>query len=159
MSFEMNADVFDSLQSASFNVAYFDDDNEIFVYLGEDDYVNVSADGKVRSNFNGKWTTLKGVPLPVEIIDSTDEYEILGSIPCSNIADTLVRNALNLKNGDKITPVYEANSFYSDKVAKFSAYTFIYKSEMKIEDKPLDDGNYVQNISFKDIQPDASTVK
>lgn len=87
MSFEMNADVFNSLQSVSLTVACYDDDEEI--------------------------------------IDSTDEYEILGSIPCSNVADTLVRNALNLKNGDK----------------------------------PLDDGNYVQNISFKDIQPDASTVK
>lgn len=57
MSFEMNADVFDSLQSASLTAACYDDDEEIFIYLGEDDYVDVSADGKVRSNFNGKWPT------------------------------------------------------------------------------------------------------
>lgn len=130
------------IQSYSFNIAKYDEQNNEVLYYGDDSIVRELSNNQVTTEFNGEWLSIGGQPLALEIISSTDSMvkyrspvyingqekylilrqnknssttSIVGVSSAENNAYAGVadRSGITLKDGDKITPIYRYSSLGS----------------------------------------------
>ena len=72
----------------------------------------------------------------------------------SHEADTVNRITRNVEPGAKIRPIYYTNGMDEDSYTIEYGEAFRYKGNTKLEDRFLDDGDYVEFITFKDTRGD-----
>lgn len=88
----------------------------------------------------------------------TEEMSIAGVVdmyPNSDVeADTVNRITRNVEPGAKIRPIYYTNGMDEDSYTIEYGKAFRYKGNTKLEDRFLDDGDYVEFITFKDTRGD-----
>lgn len=173
----------DMVQDIGLDIFRMDEDNEKAIYYGEDSQLNLDDEGKLETTFNGKWIMFGGQPLSVEKIDESnntityrapvsyndvDSYltilydmekndmSILGVIKMNEEteADTMNRNTKNVESGAKIRPIYYTNDYNSDGFETEYGKKFSYTSKTRAEYKSLDDGDYIEFVTFKDSRGD-----
>ena len=169
------------LQSTRMGVARCDAETGDIEYYGEDVFAFINEDGTVGTNFTGSWLHFGGNPLPLEVMSvtgenamfstkiiyngfdaklitgynaETDEVSILGVRLADDASGILDRALLPMRNGDLIIIEYESGNLDSNIISQ-NEKLFIYREGItKLEEKPLEDGNYLQYIIFEDLRCD-----
>lgn len=149
------------------------------IYLGCDDEVYYDFDhGVITDNFDGTWISLPDMqPLPIEVVDQTDDYSIY---TCSILlngeytnlriqydwnaakwnvlgawdgidSDTgmAARDIIQLKNGDIIQPVYTYASDYDYEF--YEGDEFVVNGELILSYQELPMGDYTYSMTLYDI--------
>ncbi len=135
-------EVMSLVQGYTLDLAAYDETSGKIVYYGQDKMVSYGEDGALSTDFGGKWLSLGGQPLPLDVIGETSGVvryrvparingkskhlivaydkntaspQILGVCDTSNyrVADTGARGTSELKLGDKIMIAYKTNTLSS----------------------------------------------
>ncbi len=169
------------LQDVRFGIAKYDEESGDIVYYGEDVFSFLDEDRSVRTDFKGKWISLGGKPLPLEVISKTgeqamyltpvnyngwdgwlitgydaenDEVSILGVRIDLDVAGGADRALIPLKMGDIIMIKYEAGNLYSN-IQTEETESVIYRPGLvKLEEQVLEDGTYYEYLLFEDLRSD-----
>ena len=166
-----------SISEAAFTLSVLDNKGRL-VSLGSDDKLTAEWDkGIFRDNFDCTWPALNGHFIPMEINEEQPDYilyhsyillngqkcylrtsfnkekKIFEIIGAHRLMDDnqMDRNVLQLKKGDKITPL-----FLTDKGKKVNGDSFILDQEPILQDEPLPDGTYALAFQFTAPHNDAA---
>lgn len=180
-SMPVDAEASALIQDLSLNIAKYDEKEDRVTYYGEDQFVTIDENGKLYTDFEGKWISLNGHILTVEKIDSTastiryrspvsvngeDSYlilaydfdtektSILGIRSMEENGEVLERTVNNLKVGDKLQPIYESNILDSGVDDKLYGKPFTYWSNSRVEDQTLKNGTYLVSVTIVDTRGD-----
>lgn len=168
----------DSVDYVTFDLVYLLDDGSD-IYLGYDDNIDADWDkGIFKDNFNGTWFTMDGEYMNVYLLEqeegyniysspiklngretnlrfkydfNTQEYSILGTHDGTDNYGMSSRRSSKLKNGDKITFMFEVYDAESDENQNVEMGTITYTSSSQIIDDALVDGTYFYYFTFYDI--------
>ena len=181
---ELGKETASFIQDTTVCIGRLNKEQNSITYFGEDAFAYITEEGKLCTDFEGKWMSLDGHLLSLEVIDSTDsiiryrsavhydghdaylllgydldkdEMKILGvqilddgfekSEECS---DTIGRNIEPIKVGKKIQPLYNSKEKESGVIEQEKGKTFQYRSNSKLEDRTLEDGDYIQYVRVRD---------
>ena len=180
MAMSLSDEEMNLTQAVRFGLAWYDPETYDIIYYGEDGYAFYDPDGKINTNFNGRWVYFDGHPLPLEVVSETgdnitfrtpveyngldawlmigydaesDEYSVLGVREELNEAGTLDRSLLTLKDGAYITIKYEAGNLLSN-ASETVTEDIKFNSNTSFEDRELDNGSYLEYIIVEDIRAD-----
>ncbi len=158
---------------------FLEDTDGTSIYLGCDDEVYYDWDnGVITDNFDGTWVSLPdGQPLPIEIVDQTEDYSIYTcsillngeytnlrieydwNESCWNIlgawdgidADTGMasRDIIQIEDGDIIQPVYYYIDYYTSDYFAGDKYTVNGAIDLTYQMLPASD--YTYSITLYDI--------
>lgn len=179
----LEEDTADLIQDISLCIARYDEENNRLLYYGQDDFIELSGDGRLRTDFNAEWVSVEGEPFLLEIIYATDKViryrspimwngeeaylilsydyvtddtSIVGVQKMSQLkeADLLVRKTENLKPGDKIKPLYKVYYLDTDTYETEEGEEVTYQSGSIFKEETLADGKYKEFIRVKDPRGD-----
>ena len=172
------------LQDMTFCLCQLDTENGMITYLGEDRLVFLNEQGILNTNFSGKWLSIDGQPLAVEVIDTTKEriryrapvlyngtdsylvigyeyesgeFSVLGVYDMTSYkegGDTLMRNTQNVEPGDAIQVIYETSQSTGSTNEKIYGKKFIYRVSSKVGEQILPDGGYLAMVALSDSRGD-----
>ena len=171
-------DKFNLVQKASLLLIQYDEETDSMIYYGEDDFTHY-GDGKLTTDFDGKWPAINDTALSLEVISSNDafiryespillnnqektlvlaydrttEETYITGIREAAAPDILSRQVTILENGNTITPLYETTSGLWADESIITGNTITYNpEETTVEEKPLNDGVYIQGILLQDFR-------
>ena len=101
-SVEIDENVRGGIQRYSFEVASYDEKNDMVLYYGEDEYAAPDGNGGIYSDFDGKWICMDGVPLATEIVSSSDSMIEYRSKIKHNDENAYLLFSLNKDTGEYI---------------------------------------------------------
>lgn len=184
--FNLTEEEMDLLSTIHCHLIFMDPEDDAEITLGND--MDIIADwetGLFKDNFRGTWPMLDGHPIYIEITAETDdyflysvpiklngkecnlqvvfdryneEYSIIGARKELNDMGMGDKNLIKLKQGDRITPILFASSYYGndeDYVGEDSE-TFTIGSNPQIANESLADGTY--GYLFEFITPDGGSA-
>ena len=169
--------------SVQANVYMLSWDQEELIELGVSAYIDTDwTNGIFMDNFDGCWFSLPdGQMLAVYIVDECDGYDIYTSpielngeetnlrITHDYVNDTVTidgiwdgidengmaaRNVYEIKEGDRITPMYYVMEVESDDDGYFYGNEYVFDGEPEIYFGQLDDGEYFYGFTIDDIYGD-----
>lgn len=172
----------DYTSDAYLQLAAKNPDNDVITYYGQDRYVGGTEEShSIYANIAGKWVTMDGVPLPVELVEVRDDYakyqshilhngkdrylimkydvqsktmEIIGLRNYEDEANTLDRDIIELQYKDTIQPVYMTSLSDSSYVDRTEGKKIKYRMDTEISDALLPDGTYWARIVVEDLRCD-----
>ena len=159
------------------NLAYFDEADDIILYLGSDSNVKIDwKKGTVTDNFDATWPMLDGHPVYIEVTAvqddynlysipillngervnleaayqySTNSYKILGArrLSSNGMAD---KNLIKLKAGDTITTLHYGMTISGDDsdFTEAEVITFTFTKDSNLEDERIGNGEYLYCFEF-----------
>ena len=152
--------------------------------LGEDDLLFLDETGTLRTEFDGKWISIGGNLLELEIIDSTDsitryraevlhegkdswlilgrnnetgKFSILGVYSREDeisLGELAARNMRMVEPGDSLQPVYNVYDTEDGTEGKERGKKFIYRAGSRIGYQDLDNGEYYMFAVAYDVRGD-----
>ncbi len=158
---------------------FLEDYDGTSIYLGCDDEVYYDWDqGVITDNFDGTWVSLPdGQPLPIEIVDQTDDYSLYTcsillngeytnlrieydwNASCWNIigawagidANTGMasRDIIKIQDGDVIQPVYYYIDYYT--ADYFAGDDYVVNGDIELSYQMLPATDYTYSITLYDI--------
>lgn len=168
----------DSLEYVTFDLALVYEDGSN-IYLGSDDNINADWDkGIFQDNFNGTWFTMDGEYMNVYLLEQEDDYNVYSSPIKLNGRETNLRfkydfnkekyfiigaydgtdeygmssrRSTKLKDGDKITFIFDTYDAETDVEEDMEMGTITYTSSTEIIDDSLVDGSYFYYYTFYDV--------
>ena len=176
----------DELASVKCVVGIYDDEDDSFIFLGNDG--NVDADwetGVFADNFSATWPSLNGIPLNIDVTNWTDEYitytspisvndincllefvydykdnqlHIIGAHPYTDNG-VPSRNFIEIKKGDIITPYYveyDVDDYSYENGRIITLGSFELNDNPYMEDADLDDGLYIYHFMFTTPQNEST---
>jgi hypothetical protein len=178
---ELDADIIHMLKGVYFQLAYMDIDEDIMLYLGRDNDINMDWDnGVFRDNFRGVWGAIDGhlcymeivyegedynlysVPIKLNgeeyqlhvVYDYNEEkYDILGARKGLDDNGMSDKNLVQLKPGDTITTLlYGATIEGDDELELFEDDEFEVTEDTAFAEEDLGDGQFVMMFELVDAR-------
>ncbi len=130
-----------------------EESNAVIYYGLDDSLMEVSEDGTITANFDGKWLSIDGQPLDVEVVNQsdasvtyrslveldgtrkylliehdleTDTFQVIGTSSLTDAEDIIGRSENEFKVGSSITPIYEMT-----KIGENENYSLSYEEKGK----------------------------
>jgi len=169
------------IQSVSLGLIFIDENTSNLAYFGEFDKKSVQEDGTVYSDFNLTMASLGGNELPSTQIGEdeekityrvpilyfgmnaymiytkdkqTGEYTIAGfNMSNDNGTGVAERTVMEFDEGDLFEIVYQYGNLNST-VKSYATAQYEYSKDMKIVDKTMSDGYYIEYLAFEDLRSD-----
>ncbi len=165
-----------------FTLYQMDYDYNEYMYLGRDDDLNVSDDlAQYADNFRGVWPALNGVFVNLNLLESTDEYnlysipinlngesmnlrarynwkteayEVMGAVAGAGENDFSARKERRLKDGDVVQVLMMGKNWESGEENLYTVGEFTVKGGVTLEETPLTDGDYLYQYELDDVLGD-----
>ena len=166
-------------------LAYFDEDEDIMLYLGRDNDISMDwENGIFTDNFRGVWGSIDGCLCYMEVIYegedynlysvpvllngeeyqlrvvydyTTEEFEILGARKGLDDNGMSDRNLVKLKAGDEITTLhYSASLSDDDELQMVEVDTFTVTEDTFFEEAELGDGTFAMMFELVDFRNDSA---
>ena len=158
-----------AVSNADFFLCVYDKNGDL-IYIGNDDKIDADWDkGVIKENFDGKWPALNGNFVPLYLYEQQNDYNIYcstfmlngkrccmtavydfakGEFAITGVRRILKngwwdRQVLQLKPGDKITPL-----FMNEHDKEVKGETFVLDAEPILQDEPLPDDTYAFAFCF-----------
>lgn len=170
---------FSNYAFATCTLFMWDDSDSTYIYLGEDDEVNIDFDtGLITDNFDGTWVSFDdGTILPIQIVTTNEDFSIYTCSVLHNGEVTNLRieydwnaqqwdvvglwagidengmadrDIVELCDGDVIEPIFYYTN-YSDIDDYFVSGEYVVNGEVNINYEILPDAEYIYSITLYDI--------
>lgn len=170
------------ISDVCFTLYQMDYDYDEYMFMGRDDDINVNDDLSAYSdNFRGVWAALNGIFVNLNLLESTDEYnlysipitlngedmnlrakynwstesyEILGAV-AGSVGNTFAsRSMRTLEEGDKVEVVMVGSNWNSGGDTSYSVGSFTVKGTPVLEEIELTDGDYLYQYEITDVMGD-----
>jgi hypothetical protein len=164
---------------------YSEDDEETILFLGMDNDVDFDAEtGEIDDTFNGAIVMLNDNPVSMFIENSdedvieyripvrlngrsadlivlyeydTEAFEVVGAWPGINHQTGMAaKEIIEVKKGDKITPVFFAYNYETDEDSEYEGDTFVVKNELTVDYAELPEGEYLYGFYVIDYAQNES---
>lgn len=172
----------DNLSGIYFQLAYFDDENNMAIFLGEDNDLDSDwENGIFKDNFRGVWGSIDGCLVYMELSDenadyqtyavpvllnseeyvlsvsynyASKEYKILGAKKEIDQNGKADKFLRQLQSGDVIEPIHYVmpDLENSDDIQTLSVDKIIVNDDTKFEETKLGDGIYFFMFEMKDMR-------
>lgn len=172
----------DNLSGIYFQLAYFDDENNMAIFLGEDNDLDSDwENGIFKDNFRGVWGSIDGCLVYMELSDenadyqtyavpvllnseeyvlsvsynyASGEYKILGAKKEIDQNGKADKFLRQLQSGDVIEPIHYVmpDLENSDDIQTLSVDKIIVTDDTKFEETELGDGIYFFMFEMKDMR-------
>ena len=172
----------DNLSGIYFQLAYFDDENNMAIFLGEDNDLDSDwENGIFKDNFRGVWGSIDGCLVYMELSDenadyqtyavpvllnseeyvlsvsynyASGEYKILGAKKEIDQNGKADKFLRQLQSGDVIEPIHYVmpDLENSDDIQTLSVDKIIVNDDTKFEETELGDGIYFFMFEMKDMR-------
>ena len=183
---ELSMDTVNMLKGVYCNLAYYDEEEDILLYLGRDNDIDVDwENGVFTDNFRGVWGAIDGYLVYMDIIYEGENYnlysvpillngeeyqlhvvydyneevfQILGARKGLDDNGMSDRNLVKLKAGDEITTLhYGATLSGDDELQMVEVDTFTVTADTAFAEEDLGDGNFVMMFELVDARNDSAT--
>ena len=182
LSFSLTDEQLGLVQDVRMNLAHYNEETGDVTYFGEDNYITMSDDNTLVAAFDGEWISMNDIPLPMEVIDSTEEYttytvpmrfnggvlvnftlsyhydtqkvDFLGIRTQDNEPDLMGRALIPMKPDSEFAAVYEMSNL--NDYGKYYSDAAISRTDSGYEFsyKPLPDGTYLGYVVVEDLRSD-----
>ena len=178
---ELDSDVVDVLKGIYFDMAYYDDEEDIMILLGQDNDIVCDWDeGVFTDNFRYVWGSIDGNLVYMEVSDETDdytayavpillngeecnlrviydyneeEYHIIGAREGIDANGMSDKKLIQLQPGDEITTIhYVASITGDDDFEEIPIDTFTVTPSTSFEEMDLGDGNFLMMFEMVDAK-------
>lgn len=182
---ELSQEIINMLKGVYCQLAYFDEDEDIMIYLGRDNDISMDwENGIFTDNFRGVWGSIDGYLCYMEVIYegedynlysvpvllngeeyqlrvvydyTTEEFEILGARKGLDDNGMSDRNLVKLKAGDEITTLhYSASLSDDDELQLVEVDTFTVTEDTFFEEAELGDGTFAMMFELVDFRNDSA---
>lgn len=183
---ELDQDTANMLTGVYCQVAYYDEEEDIMLYLGRDNDIDMDWDkGIFTDNFRGVWGAIDGNLCYMEIIyegedynlysvpvllngeeyqlrvvyDYTEEcFDILGARKGLDDNGMADKNLIKLKEGDEITTLHYASSISGDDdFQQVEVDTFTVTDQTSFQETDMGDGNFLMMFELVDARNQSVT--
>ena len=172
----------DNLSGIYFQLAYFDAENNMAIFLGEDNDLNSDwENGIFKDNFRGVWGSIDGCLVYMELSDENEDYQTYAVPVLLNSEEYVLSVSYNyasgeykilgakkeidqngkadkflrqLQTGDVIEPIHYVmpDIENSDDIQTLSVDKIIVTDDTKFEETELGDGIYFFMFEMKDMR-------
>lgn len=183
---ELSMDTVNRLKGVYCNLAYYDEEEDIVLYLGRDNDIDMDwENGVFTDNFRGVWGAIDGYLVYMDIIYEGEDYnlysvpillngeeyqlhvvydygeedfQILGARKGLDENGMSDRNLVKLKAGDEITTLhYGATISEDDELQLVEVDTFTVTEDTAFGEEDLGDGTFVMMFELVDARNDSAT--
>ncbi|MDO5110844.1 MAG: clostripain-related cysteine peptidase [Clostridia bacterium] len=172
----------DYIEGVYFSLYQMDYAYNEYMFLGRDDDLNVSDDLlQYTDNFRGVWPALNGVFVNLNLLESTDDYnlysipinlngeqmnlrarynwatesyQVLGAVAGAGDNGFSARKERMLKDGDVIQVLMTGQNWESGEESVYSVGEFTVSGSVTLEETPLTDGDYLYQYEMDDVLGD-----
>ena len=179
---DLGKEIADQLTGVYFNLAYFDEENNMGIFLGQDNDLDIDWEkGVFKDNFRGVWGSIDGHLVYMELSDETDDYQIYAVPILLNSEEYVLsvsydykskdykilgaRKAVDengmadkllreLKVGDVIEPLHYVMPDLDniDDIQKMPVEKLTVTANTKFEETELGDGKYMFMFEMEDMR-------
>lgn len=178
---EVDEETLYSLSEVNYELAYYDEDDDSYIYLGFDNDLYADWDnGVFMDNFSGAWGTIDGHFVYMEIYYQDDEYVlydvpillngeecsldvaydydedefyIIGVQYASDDSGMANRSSISLQDGDEITTLmYVGDADGEDEPELVEFETFTVYEDSEFYLEEMGDGEFVMSFELVDVQ-------
>ena len=172
----------DNLSGIYFQLAYFDDENNMAIFLGEDNDLDSDwENGIFKDNFRGVWGSIDGCLVYMELSDESEDYQIYAVPVLLNSEEYVLSVSYNydsqeykilgarkeidqngkadkflrhLQTGDVIEPIHYVmpDLENSEDIQTLSVDKITVTDDTKFEETELGDGKYFLMFEMKDMR-------
>ena len=183
---ELSMDTVNRLKGVYCNLAYYDEEEDIVLYLGRDNDIDMDwENGVFTDNFRGVWGAVDGYLVYMDIIYEgedynlysvpillngeeyqlhvvydydEEDYQILGARKGLDDNGMSDRNLVKLKEGDEITTLhYGATISGDDELQLVEVDTFTVTEDTAFGEEDLGDGTFVMMFELVDARNESAT--
>ena len=178
---EVDQETLDKLKSVSFKLAYFDEEEDIMILLGQDNDIDMDWEhGIFRDNFRGVWGAIDGYPVYMEICYEEEDYTaysvpillngkeynlrviydyedeefyILGARKGLDNNGMGDKNLVQLQPGDEITTIHYAAALSEDNnFTPVEMDTFQVTKDTSFGETDMGDGDFLMLFELTDVK-------
>ena len=175
----------DYIAGVYFTLYQMDYDYNEYMYLGRDDDLNVSEDLlQYTDNFRGVWPALNGVFVNLNLLETTDAYnlysipinvngedmnlraryswatgayEVMGAVAGAGANSFSARKERMLKDGDVVQVLMTGVNWESGEENLYAVGEFTVSGPVTLEETALTDGDYLYQYEMEDVLGDTYT--
>lgn len=182
---ELSADTLNMLKGVYCNLAYYDEEEDILLYLGRDNDIDMDwENGVFTDNFRDVWGAIDGNLCYMDIIYegadynlysipillngeeyqlhvvydyNEEEYQILGARKGLDDNGMSDRNLVQLKEGDEITTLHYGSTLSGDdELQMVEVDTFTVTEDASFGEEELGDGTFAMTFELVDARNDSA---
>lgn len=172
----------DYVTGVYFTLYQMDYEYNEYMYLGRDDDLIASEDMlQYQDNFRGVWPALNGVFVNLNLLESTDaynlysipirlnnedmnlrarynwdsaSYEVMGAVAGAGDNDFSARKEQNLKDGDVVQVLMTGKNWETGEENVYTVGEFTVQGAVELEEMQLTDGDYLYQYEMEDVLGD-----